>query len=141
VSGRLGDQAAPAQNHWPITGLQLTIEPGSSFAAELPAADRGFLYVRSGRLAIGDDGFDVAAGTVAWSDPVGPADAPSALELRAPEASDEPTRIVLFSGRPIGEPVVARGPFVMNTEAEVMQAFGDYRLGKFGPIPRLARVG
>jgi redox-sensitive bicupin YhaK (pirin superfamily) len=48
---------------------------------------------------------------------------------------------VLFSGRPIGERVVARGPFVMNTDAEIVQAFGDYRTGRFGPIPRLARVG
>src|SRR5687768_8148538 len=48
VSGRLGDQAAPAANHWPITGLQLTIEPGSSYPLVLPAGDRGFLYVRSG---------------------------------------------------------------------------------------------
>ena len=141
VSGRLGDQAAPALNHWPITGLQLTIEPGSSFAAELPAADRGFLYVRSGRLDIGRDGADIAAGTVAWTDPVGPDGATSSLDLRAPEASDEPARVVLFSGRPIGEQVVARGPFVMNTEAEIMQAFGDYLSGRFGPIPRLARVG
>lgn len=141
VSGRLGDQQAPAVNHWPITGLQLTIEPGSSFEAELPAGDRGFLYVRSGRLLAGDDGFEIAAGSVAWSDPVGGTGEASFLPLRAPETSDEPTRIVLFSGQPIGERVVARGPFVMNTEAQIMEAFGDYRSGKFGPIPRLARVG
>jgi redox-sensitive bicupin YhaK (pirin superfamily) len=141
VSGRLGDQLAPAANHWPITGLQLTIEPGSSYAAEVPAGDRAFLYLRTGRLAVGDDAFELAAGTVAWSDPVGDPAGTSRLELRAPDESDEPARIVLFSGRPIGERVVARGPFVMNSEAEIMQAFGDYRAGRFGPIPRLARIG
>lgn len=141
VSGRLGDQTAPAANHWPITGLQLTIDPGSSYALELPAADRGFLYVRSGTVTTGDDGAArLGAGTVAWTDPVGDPGAASVLDLRSPDGGDEPARIVAFSGRPIGERVVARGPFVMNTEAEIMQAFGDYRSGRFGPIPRLARV-
>ena len=141
VSGRLGDQVGPAANHWPITGLQVSVEPGSSYTVELPAEDRAFLYVRTGTLGTGDDGFEIGAGTVAWSDPVADPTGASTLELRAPEASEEPARVVLFSGRPIGERVVARGPFVMNSEAEIMQAFGDYRTGRFGPVPRLARVG
>lgn len=40
-------------------------------------------------------------------------------------------RVMLYAGEPIGEPVVARGPFVMNTEEEIVQAFDDYRNGKF----------
>ncbi len=71
---------------------------------------------------------------------MGPAGTDSTLELRAPDG-DEPTRLLLASGAPIGEPVVARGPFVMNSDTEILQAFEDYRRGRFGPIPRLARVG
>ena len=80
----------------------------------------------------------VGAGEVAWSDPV-PSGQTSVLALRAPEG-DDLVQAVLFSGRPIGEPVVARGPFVMNSEAEIAQAFHDFRSGRFGDVPVLDRI-
>jgi redox-sensitive bicupin YhaK (pirin superfamily) len=43
--------------------------------------------------------------------------------------------VVLLGGRPIGEPVAWGGPFVMNTRAEVLQAFDDYQKGRLGVIP------
>jgi quercetin 2,3-dioxygenase len=49
-------------------------------------------------------------------------------------ATDKPLRALLYAGRPLHEAVVARGPFVMNTEAEIEQAYADYRAGRFGPI-------
>jgi len=47
------------------------------------------------------------------------------------EALDD-TLLLLGHGKPFNEPVVSRGPFVMNTEAEIFQAISDYQTGKMG---------
>ncbi|MEQ1893885.1 MAG: pirin-like C-terminal cupin domain-containing protein [Planctomycetota bacterium] len=53
------------------------------------------------------------------------------MHLRA----DEPTRALLLGGQPLGEPVAMAGPFVMNTQAELVQAARDYRAGRMGHLP------
>jgi hypothetical protein len=47
---------------------------------------------------------------------------------------------MIYSGRPLGEPIVFGGPFVMNRAEEIEQAYRDFRTGGFGPVPRLARL-
>ena len=44
-------------------------------------------------------------------------------------------RLLVMDGEPIAEPVVGHGPFVMNSRAEIQQAFEDYQLGRMGEIP------
>ena len=47
---------------------------------------------------------------------------------------------MVYSGRPVREPIVFGGPFVMNTRSEVEQAYADFHAGRFGPVPRAARL-
>jgi redox-sensitive bicupin YhaK (pirin superfamily) len=142
-----GVEVLAVPQHRPITVLQLTIEPGRSYDVALPVGDRAFLYLRDGIVDVGRDGDRLAPGQVAWTDPVLPGPsaaaavaATSTLPLRVPDDAEVPARLLLASGAPLREPVVARGPFVMNTEAQILEAFADFRRGRFGPMPRLARV-
>ena len=128
------DPTERASHNWPVSGGLVTLEPGTSRTVDLDADRRAFLYVMSGRVLAGATRDLVGAGEVAWSDPGG-----STLTLAAPEG-DDVVKALLFAGKPIGEPVVARGPFVMNSAAEIQQAFVDYHEGRFGDIPALARL-
>jgi hypothetical protein len=136
ISGRAGNLTGPALTHWPITGAVITLEPNRTLDHVLPAHDRAFFTVLSGQVAVA--GRALHQGQTAWSDPAGGAQ-PSAITLHAADG-DQPAVVLAFSGKPIGQPVAMGGPFVMNSKAEIYQAFEDFHSGKFGPVPRLARL-
>ncbi|MEY2754912.1 MAG: hypothetical protein RJB65_1270 [Actinomycetota bacterium] len=103
----------------------VVMEPGA--AIDLPGAADGtvrVLYVFEGEMTV--DGQAVAPSTGAVVEVDRPA------PLRAGAAGAE---VLVLQGRPIAEPVARYGPFVMNTDAEIEQAFADYRATGFGGWP------
>jgi quercetin 2,3-dioxygenase len=126
-----------------ILALVIRLEPGRSHTQVLPADHRTFACVLDGEATIG--GRPVAAGQTAWSDPAADVADPalgngdSYLDIQAGDG-DRLARVLLFSGRPLREPVAAGASFVMNTEDEIRQAIKDFESGKFGEIPRTARL-
>jgi redox-sensitive bicupin YhaK (pirin superfamily) len=120
-----------------VQGAIVTIDPGSAVAYALPANQRAFVYVLSGQVNI--SGRTVLAGQTAWSDPSGPDATESLLHLTAPDR-DKQAQLMIYSGQPIREPVAMGGPFVMNKRTEITQAFADFHAGKFGDVPRQARL-
>jgi len=136
ISGATDGVTGPAASHWPINGAMVTLDPHTSYAHELPGRDRAFFYVLSGDVVVA--GRVVRAGQIAWSEPTPWTDR-SFIRLETGDR-DRPSVVMACGGRPIGQPVVMGGPFVMNTQEEIVQAFRDFEAGTFGDIPRLARV-
>jgi len=136
ISGAAGGLTGPALTHWPISGSVITMEPGRSLDHVLPGQDRAFFTVLAGAVSIA--GRTVTAGQTAWSDPLPDADL-SVIGLRTGDG-DAPNEVLTFSGPPIRQPVAMGGPMVMNTRAEIEQAFRDFHTGRFGAVPRQARL-
>ncbi|MBW5447104.1 pirin family protein [Cohnella sp. CFH 77786] len=112
-------------NHVPVTMVEVNVEPGVSVSQDLPGSYQGFLYILEGSGVFGRNEVKASKGQVLRLG-----------EGREPEseigiAATAPLRLVLFAGEPLREPVVARGPFVMNTEEEILQAYRDFREGTF----------
>jgi len=128
-SGDSGVVTSPTKNFVPVTLLEFRLEPGAAVRQDLPADYNAFVVVLEGEGAIGEAGCKVVGGDVAWLTRSEEAAASETLVA----AGEKPMRALLYAGRPLREPVVARGPFVMNTEAEIDQAYADYRAGRFGP--------
>jgi redox-sensitive bicupin YhaK (pirin superfamily) len=128
-SGASGDVVSPTRNHVPVTLVEFRLDPGASVRQDLPADYNGFVVVLEGDGSLGAAPRPVVAGDVAWltrQDEMGPSEILVAANAR-------PLRALLYAGRPLREPVVAGGPFVMNTREEIARAYADYRAGKFGP--------
>lgn len=108
------------------TYLDITLPAGARFEESLPTGCNGFIYVIEGSVdVIGkSDTVSVAADSMAI---LGDGES---LELTATAAS----RLLLIAGRPFNEAVARSGPFVMNTQEEIHQAFDDYRSGRFGRV-------
>jgi redox-sensitive bicupin YhaK (pirin superfamily) len=103
--------------------LDVELPAGASFSQLLPAGHNAFLFAYRGAVHIG--GKPVASGRMAILENTASADG---VAIQAAEDS----RFVLIAGQPLNEPIAQYGPFVMNTQAELMQAVEDFRAGKLG---------
>jgi redox-sensitive bicupin YhaK (pirin superfamily) len=123
IAGNVDGAHGPVRDR-PTNPLLFTasLEDDRPFELGLPAAHTAFVFVASGEVLIGaeNQGTAVAERSIAL---LGEGDR---LRLRATNRRSE---VLIAAGRPLREPIVQRGPFVMNTEAEIQQAFADYRAG------------
>ena len=121
IAGHVGDVAGPVQQ--PATDplyLDISIEAGASFEQAIASGHNAFAYVYEGEVSVGAE--SVGKGELIV---LGDGDAVTVTGKSAK------SRLILVAGKPIGEPVARYGPFVMNTQAEIMQAVQDYQSGRF----------
>jgi redox-sensitive bicupin YhaK (pirin superfamily) len=132
IAGRIGDQDGPGRTHTPIVYAHATVSPGAELVLPWPDDHNALVYAMNGHGTIGAEHTAITAGQLAVL-----ADGDH-LVLRADARIDGPVAaldVVLLGGRPIREPVAWYGPFVMNTRAEIVQAFDDYEKGRMGVTP------
>ena len=101
--------------------LDIRLPAGADFAEPLPAGHNAFVVPYRGEVEVG--GTAVPRGRMALL-----ANEGDGVAIRASRAASA----VLIAGRPLDEPIAQHGPFVMNTQEEILQAFRDYRDGRFG---------
>lgn len=122
IMGSFGDASAPiVDGITHVSYFDIQVHPGKRFQHKLADANNSFLYVFAGNGQL--NGNNVSLNTLIVLDP---ADHESEFI-----AGEQGARFVMISGKPINEPVVQYGPFVMNTREEINQAMRDFQSNNF----------
>lgn len=127
IAGDLGDAKGPGSTHSPIVMAHATLSPGARMVLPWNPKFNALAYGLKGSGFVGTDRhtFNLGQAVVFGEGDV--------LTIEA--GTKEPFDVILLGGEPIGEPVEQYGPFVMNTRAELQQAFDDYQRGRLGVVP------
>jgi len=132
IAGDVAGHRGPGSTHTPISLVHASVHPGAQLLLPWPREFNALVYVLAGSGTIGAEHRPIHTGNLAVHG------AGDALEISADqvqEARHPVLDVLILGGRPIGEPVVAHGPFVMNTRDEIVQAFEDYQAGRLGTVP------
>jgi redox-sensitive bicupin YhaK (pirin superfamily) len=127
VAGRHAGRDGPIHSLTGIFMASVALDAGGRVAFEGLAGRNVLLYVVRGRISV--QGRTIPAYTLAEASREG-----ERIELVA----EEPAVVLFGHGDPIGEPVVAHGPFVMNTREEIVEAMRDYQAGRFDALPEMS---
>ena len=130
IAGDVAGHAGPGATYSPMTMIHATVSPGERLDLPWRSDFNGLVYVMSGSGTVGGDAVRIGESQLAVLG-VGGAIRVEADE-RQPANAAAGMEVVILGGKPIREPVAWAGPFVMNTKAELVQAFEDYQSGRLG---------
>ena len=132
IAGELAGHRGPGVTQTPITYAHVTLLPGSRLDVPWRPDFNALVYALGGFGSVGVGATPLRSGQLAV---LGPGDAVRIEGSPGQDSRSSTFDVLLLGGRPIGEPVVQYGPFVMNTREEILQAIADYQSGKMGSIP------
>lgn len=115
------DGAVQRDNTEPLY-LDVHVPAGKSFTTAIPANHNAFMVVYEGKLTVNGTKVEATQLALLANDP-----ATDGISLTA----NEDCRVIIVAGKPLNEPIVQHGPFVMNSREEIMEAFNDFQAGKF----------
>ncbi|MEK8031022.1 pirin family protein [Ideonella sp. DXS29W] len=123
-TGSTAVAGAMQREHTEPLYLDIQLDAGARFEQSLPPGHHAFVYVFRGEVRIGDTPVPSQRMAILAQDAQA-----DGVVLAAGEA---PARALLIAGRPLREPIAQYGPFVMNSQAQIIQAVEDFRAGRLG---------
>ena len=132
IAGEIDGHQGPGATYSPIALVHTTIELGARLNMPWNREFNALVYVLSGHGTVGPVDHPIHQGQLAV---LGPGDRISVAADRGQDSNRPTLEVLILGGKPIREPVVHYGPFVMNTKSELIQALDDFNAGKFGVIP------
>jgi len=125
IAGTFNGTAGPALTFTPINVWEAEIsQTGKWIDIQVPEGHNSLVFVKRGEVSVQETSKKMVEGQIALLEQNG--------TLMRISAASKGTQIVILTGEPIHEPIAARGPFVMNTQDELMQANQDYHSGVLG---------
>ncbi len=124
IAGEFKDQKGPASTFSPVNLWDLRVKAGKAVNLTVPEGQTASLFVLSGKILL-PSGETIGAAEIAMLERAG-------TELSFTVTED--AKLLFLGGEPLREPVIGYGPFVMNTQAEIYQAFADFEQGRMGQI-------
>lgn len=122
VAGEYNGLKGPARTFTPVLALQLDLAAEGKTFVEIPENYNAIAYILDGEVTLNEN-FSYKGETLLHFRNDG-----SGFSFKALE----PTRILVLAGEPINEPLAQWGPYVMNTQTEILEAMRDYQMGKMG---------
>jgi hypothetical protein len=132
IAGELDGHEGPGVTYTPITLLHVSIAPGASVTLPWREDFNALVYGLSGHGSVGAERRPLKWGQLAV---YGNGSSITIAADQQQDSRDSGFDVYVLGGQPIREPVAAYGPFVMNTKAELVQAFEDFQAGRLGTIP------
>jgi quercetin 2,3-dioxygenase len=142
IAGEVAGHPGPGSTFTPMTMIHATVAPGATLRLPWRRDFNALVYVLSGAGTVGARTGSTRTGSnqrrpvrTGQAALYGPGDTITVAADAVQESRLSGLEVIVLGGRPIREPVAWAGPFVMNTRAEVLQAFEDYQRGRLGVIP------
>lgn len=135
VAGSLLGVVGPADTHTRVGYAHITLEPGAELRIPVADGHTAAVYAFAGSASIGDSDVVLDAHQLAVFERTA-----GDIVLEVSATATESLGAIVLTGEPINEPIARYGPFVMNTHAELEEAFLDYQAGRMGSIPAVGAV-